>query len=74
MHQHVSRELHLDPQMLLGVSESGYSNDQIALDYIKHFNKFTKPGLVGEWRLLTYDGHGSHLTHEFITYCFENKI
>ncbi|KAF2189448.1 hypothetical protein K469DRAFT_700638 [Zopfia rhizophila CBS 207.26] len=57
-----------------GMSESGYSNDQIALDYIKHFNKFTKPGLVREWRLLIYDGYGSHLTHEFITYCFENKI
>ncbi|KAF2190325.1 hypothetical protein K469DRAFT_723140 [Zopfia rhizophila CBS 207.26] len=57
MHQHVSRELHLDPQMLLGVSESGYSNNQIALDYIKHFNN-----------------HSSHLTHKFITYCFENKI
>ncbi|KAF2194150.1 hypothetical protein K469DRAFT_709657 [Zopfia rhizophila CBS 207.26] len=59
--------LHLDLQMLLKVSESSYSNDQIALDYIKHFNKFTKLGLVGEWRLLIYNGHSSHLTHEFIT-------
>ncbi|KAF2186053.1 hypothetical protein K469DRAFT_707225 [Zopfia rhizophila CBS 207.26] len=60
--------------ILLGVSESSYSNDQIALDYIKHFNKFMKLGLVGEWRLLIYNSHGSHLRHEFITYCFENKI
>jgi len=60
--------------MLLGISESGYSNDQIALDYLKHFNKYTKQRRRGVWRLFIFDGHGSHLTYEFITMCWDNKI
>ncbi|KAF2194650.1 hypothetical protein K469DRAFT_547174, partial [Zopfia rhizophila CBS 207.26] len=46
----------------------------ITLNYIKHFNKFMKLELVGEWHLLIYNSYSSYLTHKFIIYCFENKI
>ena len=38
--QHVSDYLNLDPNMLLATSKSGYSNDQIALLFIRHFDRF----------------------------------
>ena len=60
--------------MLLSITESGYSNDQPVLDYIKHFDKFSRGQQKGRKRLLIFDGHGSHLTYEFITYCFDNDI
>jgi hypothetical protein len=72
--QHVSNYLNLDPNMPLATSESGYSNDQIALSFIRHFDKFSALRQRGAWRLLIFDGHGSHLTYEFITYCWDNKI
>ena len=72
--QHVSNYLNLDPNMLLATSESGYSNDQIALSFIRHFDKFSALRQKGAWRLLIFDGHGSHLTYKFITYCWDNKI
>ena len=56
------------------VTDNRWFNDIIVINYIKHFNKYTKEKRVGEWRLLIYNGYGSYLTHKFITYCFENKI
>jgi hypothetical protein len=46
-------------------SDLGYSNDEIALQWLKHFDKMTKGVTVGVWRLLLFDGHGSHMTTEF---------
>ena len=48
LHQHVSQELNLDPRMLLGVSESSYSNNKLALDYVKHFDKYTRERQIRE--------------------------
>jgi hypothetical protein len=64
----------LNPGVLFGISESGYSNDQLALQYIKHFDRNTKPQDPEAWRILIMDGHGSHLTCEFVDYCTANKI
>ncbi|KAF2193893.1 hypothetical protein K469DRAFT_617628, partial [Zopfia rhizophila CBS 207.26] len=63
MHQHVSKELNLDPNLLLGVSSSGYINDRLGMDYIYHFDKYTKLGRRRErWRMLIFDGHPSRFT------------
>jgi hypothetical protein len=74
LHSHMSEEVDLDPAMLLGVSASGYSNDELALQYLVHFEKWTAKQQVGRWRILIFDGHGSHMTFEFISYCFEKLI
>jgi len=64
----------LDDNVLLAVSDTGYSNDRLALEWISHFDRFSAPRSTGAHRLLLLDGHGSHCTREFISYCDEKKI
>ena len=45
------------------VTDNGWSNNIIAINYIKHFNKHTEP--IGDYRLLILNGHGSHATFQF---------
>ena len=59
---------------LMGVSDTGYSNEKLALDWIRHFNRFSARRQLGAWRLLLLNGHDSHCTREFITFCDEKKI
>jgi hypothetical protein len=42
------------------VTDNEWSNDMMAMNYIKYFNKYTEP--IGDYRLLILDGHGSHAT------------
>lgn len=58
----------------VNLSETGYTNDHIAFQWLQHFDKYTKSRARGQQRLLLFDGHGSHLTYEFIAYCHDNKI
>ena len=64
----------LPPKYLLHKSNSGYSNDQTSLDWIKHFDKMTRDQTKGVWRLLFLDGYGSHYTKEFCEYAESKKI
>jgi hypothetical protein len=57
----------------IGVSESGYTNDRLSFEWLKHFDLQTRP-LNGEWRMLVMDGHGSHLTIEFVEYCYHPDV
>jgi hypothetical protein len=59
---------------LIAVSETGYSNDSLALAWLKHFNTMTSKRTKGVWRLHLVDGHASHATKEFITYALDNHI
>jgi hypothetical protein len=59
----------------IAVSPKGYTNDEIALDWIRHFDSCTRDRTKkGEKRLLLFDGHRSHLTFQFLTFCHENSI
>jgi hypothetical protein len=59
----------------IGSTPTGWSNDEMGLDWLKNvFDRYTKTKARNSWRMLILDGHGSHLTAAFITYCFENKI
>lgn len=56
----------------IAVSETGYSNDLLALDWLEHFHHNTEDRLSKKWkqyRLLIMDGHGSHLIYEFLERC-----
>ncbi|KID81501.1 transposase, partial [Metarhizium majus ARSEF 297] len=64
------KELEADTK--IAVSPTGFTNDEIALAWIQHFQEFAKP--VGRYRLLILDGHGSHHTIEFIEYCERHRI
>jgi hypothetical protein len=68
----------LDPenqQVQFSSSESGWTNNEIGLAWLKQvFDRRTKPKARNSWRLLILDGHGSHVTMDFIDYCYQNKI
>ena len=58
-----------------GVSGSGWSNDSLGLAWLQQvFDRFTKDKARRKYRLLLMDGHGSHLTEEFLEYCHRHKI
>jgi hypothetical protein len=45
----------------LSVSENGWTNNALSLEWLKHFDRHTKASQVGAYRLLILDGHESHL-------------
>lgn len=59
---------------MLAVSDNGWTNDQLGLAWLEHFNRHTEARTVGTWRLLILDGHSSHATPQFDRYCTEHKI
>jgi hypothetical protein len=58
----------------IAVTETGYLNNVLALQWIQLFNKLTKDSAKGTHRLLVCDQFGSHLTYEFVKYCEDNQI
>ncbi|KAE8238179.1 hypothetical protein A4X03_0g8919 [Tilletia caries] len=64
----------LSDDTLLAVSANGYTDDILALRWIKHFNELTLKITKGNKRLLIFDGHGSHCTKQFLEYCEQSNI
>ena len=58
----------------MGVADTGYSNETLALDWIRHFDRCSARRQVGAWRVLLLNGPDSDCTREFITSCDEKKI
>jgi hypothetical protein len=71
-HWYQQPELHDDT--VLCTTPTGYSNDELSLDWIKHFERHTMARTIGAKRLLILDGHGSHHTIEFIKFCDNHNI
>jgi hypothetical protein len=57
----------------IAVSDNGWTNNQLGFEWIQHFHENTKK-CKGKWRLLIFDGHGSHQTAEFRDFCLQNCI
>ena len=56
-------------------SPSGWTNNDIGLAWLEQvFDRYTKAKARRSYRLLILDGHGSHITMDFIEYCDRNKI
>ena len=64
----------LSEKSRIAVSSSGYSNDELASDWLHFFQKHTRDRAHGEQRLLLFDGHGSHLTWQFLDLCEQWNI
>jgi len=62
----------LDDRTAIFPTPTGYSNDEVSMAWIQHFNKYSTS--VGVWRLLLMDRYGSHHTKEFIEFCNDNCI
>ncbi|KAM5529017.1 transposase-like protein [Fusarium oxysporum f. sp. phaseoli] len=68
------RECNLPGDWVIALSENGWTNNQLGLDWLQHFDRSTKDRSVGSYRLFILDGHESHHSIEFERYCEENKI
>jgi hypothetical protein len=68
------RDSPFPPDWTIDLSENGWTNNRIGLDWIKHFEKHSRPRTTGVKRLLVLDGHESHHSAEFEEYCKENNI
>ena len=64
----------LPDNYLIGLSDSGYNNDQLTMKWLVHFQWFSAQRQSGLYRLLLLDGFGSHCTKEFIDYCDNHRI
>ncbi|KAF2184235.1 hypothetical protein K469DRAFT_708958 [Zopfia rhizophila CBS 207.26] len=72
---HVSKELNLNSNLLLRVLSSGYINNQLSIDYIYYFNKYTKLSRRRErWRILIFNSHLLRFTYDFISFCWGQRI
>lgn len=63
--------------VFVGSTLSGWSNNEVGLAWLEQvYDRCTKKkARYGrDWRLLIVDGHGSHLTMDFINYCDEHRI
>lgn len=64
----------LNGDVILSTAETGYSNDWLSLERLKHFDKHSIKTRKGAYRLLLMDGYGSHHTTKFVDYCTKAKI
>jgi hypothetical protein len=67
-------EAEFPPSWRIGVSQNGWTTNELAIDWIRHFEEFTLPRKLGVYRLLVLDGHESHHSDEFEEYCKEHNI
>jgi len=59
---------------VIATSENGWTTNERGLEWIQHFDKYTKPHSTGQYRLLILDGHESHHSTNFKLFCKENDI
>jgi hypothetical protein len=62
------------PDWRIAVTSNGWTTNEVGLDWIQHFNKYTQSRATGVYRLLVLDGHESHHSEAFEYYCTENNI
>jgi hypothetical protein len=59
----------------INISDNGWTTDKIGIDWLQnHFIPYTNGRVMGIYRMLVLDGHGSHLTAEFDQICTKNNI
>ncbi|KAJ3545561.1 hypothetical protein NM208_g2452 [Fusarium decemcellulare] len=68
------RECDLPSDWVIATSQNGWTDNQLGLEWLKHFDRSTAKRSVGRYRLLILDGHESHHSADFERYCEENKI
>jgi hypothetical protein len=59
----------MDGNILFSRSDSGFVNDKLTLRWLKHFNDCTEKQTMGRYRMLIFDGYGSHITQDFLDFC-----
>src|SRR6478752_4268599 len=68
------QECDLPGDWVIALSENGWTNNNLGLEWLKHFDRATAKRTNSRYRLLILDGHESHHSVRFERYCEENKI
>ena len=55
-------------------SETGFTSDDIAMEWLRHFIEHSGAEGESDWKLLLMDNHGSHMTPEFQLLANEHHI
>jgi hypothetical protein len=55
----------LDPEIVIDISDSGYTNNEIGLSFLRHFIEHTQSSSSSRYKMLLFDGADSHETEEF---------
>ena len=64
----------LPDNYLIAYSDSGYTNDQLSYEWVKHFVQQSQKHIQGVYRLLLFDGFNSHCTQEFLEVLEDHKV
>jgi 4-hydroxybenzoate polyprenyltransferase len=74
-HQWFPEELDFLTNWKFTSSKKGWTNDEIGLAWLQEvFLPGSKPARTNEKRLLILDGHGSHITPDFMRICVTNRV
>ncbi|KAH7463475.1 hypothetical protein FOMA001_g18107 [Fusarium oxysporum f. sp. matthiolae] len=68
------QESNLPGDWAIATSQNGWTDNEIGLEWLKHFDRYTAKRSNSRYRLLILDGHESHHLLDFEEYCKENKI
>jgi hypothetical protein len=68
------RDSNLPGDWVIATSQNGWTNNELGLEWLKHFNRSTAKRSVSLYRLLILDGHESHHSVDFERYCQDHKI
>lgn len=64
----------LDAETRFAKTHNGWTDDEIALEWLHHFQRHARPSEPGRPRLLLLDNHPSHDTFEFKEFAVNNNI
>ena len=56
------------------MSKKGWIDHELALGWLERYDQETHEKANGNWRLVYFDGHTTHVTLEIIQYACHNKI
>ena len=68
------RESNLPGDWVIATSQNGWTDNQLGLDWLKHFNRSTTKRTNSRYHLLILNRHKSHHSANFKIYYKENKI
>ena len=71
---HWFSETNLPDDWVIKTTSNGWTNNETGLEWIQHFDQHTKLRTKGMYRMLVIDGHESHVSAEFDTFCKDHKI
>ena len=64
----------LEDNVCFAVSDSDYSNNEIGVQWLKHFNKCTWKNRKAVWMMLMMDGTSCHTNEKFMQICYIKNI